>query len=70
MTEISTPKNDLAQQLSEYTNKEQREILRAARYLRKYINLTMDELTDDEEADKLIEEFEKENKDVKTKKRH
>lgn len=57
MTEISTPKNDLAQKLSEYTRREQREILRAARYLRKYINLTEEELTDEEEADKLIEEF-------------
>ena len=56
MTEISTPKNDLAQKLSEYTRREQREILRAARYLRKYINLTEEELTAEEEADKLIEE--------------
>lgn len=58
--EISTPKNDLAQELAEYSRREQREILRAARCLQKYLTLTSVELTDEEEADKIINEFEEE----------
>jgi len=60
--EISTPKNDLANELAEYSKKEQREILKAARCLQKYLHLTSVELTDEEEAEKLIEEFEEEKK--------
>jgi len=60
MTEISTPKNDLAQELAKYSRREQREILRAARCLQKYLTLTSVELTDEEEADKLINELEEE----------
>lgn len=58
--EISTPKNDVAQALAEYTHKEQRQILRAARHLQSFFNLTSVELTDEEEADKIIKELEEE----------
>ncbi len=58
MTEISTPKIDLANELADYSRKEQRQILRAARCLQKYLTLTSVELTDEEEADKIIEELE------------
>lgn len=60
--EISTPKNDLATELATYNRKEQREILKAARCLQKYLHLTSVELTDEEEAEQIIEEFEKEEK--------
>ena len=42
MSEIvfSTPKFDLARELAEYSYKEQREILRAARHLDKFYELT------------------------------
>lgn len=60
MAEISTPKNDLANELAGYSRKEQREILRAARCLQKYLTLTSVELTDEEETDRLIEELEEE----------
>lgn len=58
MVEISTPKVDLANELANYSRKEQREILKAARCLQQYLNLTSVELTDEEMADDLINELE------------
>lgn len=52
--EISTPKVELANQLANYSRKDQREILKAARCLQKYLDLTSVELTDEEEADEII----------------
>lgn len=58
MVEISTPKVDLANELANYSRKEQREILKAARCLQQYLNLTSVEMTDEEAADDLINELE------------
>ena len=46
MSEIvfSTPKFDLARELAEYSYKEQREILRAARHLDKFYELTEEKI--------------------------
>ena len=60
ITEISTPKYDLAISLADYSRKEQRGILRAARHLQSFTKLTSVELTEEEEVDKTIEELEKE----------
>lgn len=40
MEAISTPKFDLAQELAQYSRKEQRQIFRAARHLSKFMELT------------------------------
>ena len=61
MIEISTPKVDLANELANYSRKDQREIMRAARCLQRYYDLTSVELTDEEEADEIIKELEKED---------
>ena len=60
MTEISTPKYDLAVELSAYSRADQRRILRAARCMQKSVRLTSDGLTDEEEVDLTIKELEEE----------
>lgn len=62
MVETTLTKIDLANELADYSRKEQREILRAARCLRKYLKLTEVEQTAEEEADELIEAFGKKEK--------
>lgn len=58
--EISTPKMDLATELSGYSWREQRQILKTARYLNKIDKLVSEELTPEEEAEQTIKELEKE----------
>jgi len=53
-------KKDLAIELAKYSRKEQKQITKAARYLQDYVALTSDELTEDEDLDKVIEELEEE----------
>lgn len=62
MVETTLTKIDLANELADYSRKEQREILRAARCLRRYLKLTEVEQTAEEEADELIEAFGKKEK--------
>lgn len=58
--EISTDKFNLAQSLAEYSGRERRQIVRAAKHLRKFMDLTSVELTEEEELDETINELEKE----------
>jgi hypothetical protein len=62
MVETTLTKIDLANELADYSRKEQREILRAARCLRRYLKLTEVEQSAEEEADELIEAFGKKEK--------
>ena len=62
LVETTLTKIDLANELADYSRKEQREILRAARCLRRYLKLTEVEQTAEEEADELIEAFGKKEK--------
>lgn len=58
MTEISTPKFDLAKDLAEYSWRERRQVIRAAKHLRKFVDLTSEELSLNEETDETIKELE------------
>ena len=58
--EISNDKMELSQELSRFSRKEQRQIVRAANHMRRYVELISEELTPEEEADKTINELEKE----------
>lgn len=60
MKRIVEEKKDLAIELAKYDRKEQKQIIKAARYLQDYVALTSDELTEDEDLDKVIEELEEE----------
>lgn len=57
--ENSTAKGDLALELASYSFREQMQILKAARCLKKYARLTKEKLSKEEELDKEIEELEK-----------
>ena len=58
---ISTPKFDLAQSLAEYDRKEMRQIISAAKHLRRFMTLTQEEMTLEDEIDEEIKEFEEED---------
>lgn len=62
MVETGLTKIELANELADYSRKEQREILKAARCLRRYLSLTEVEQSAEEEADELIEAFGKKEK--------
>lgn len=64
MIEISTPKTELALALADYSRKEQRQILKAARHLQSYMDLTSDELSEEEAVDKEIKDLEEEEQDA------
>ena len=53
-------KKDLAIELAKYDRKEQKQIIKAAHHLQDYVTLTLDELTEEEDLDKVIEEQEEE----------
>lgn len=54
-------KDDLAIALADYPGKELRRIVRAARHLRRFMDLTQGDKTAEEEAEETIKELEGEN---------
>ena len=57
---ISTPKFELAKSLADYDRREMKQIISAAKHLRRFMTLTEEEMTLEEEIDEEIKELEEE----------